>query len=148
MKDLLLSLFPSAGERTLMSVGAFVGAGYTYLVGDVHEAFLWLCAFMLADICSGIFASCKNGEWSSSKSAQGVIKKFILLWIVALGKGLDVICGTSFLQAAIIGSIAVTEFGSVVENLCRAGYTGLIPESVQNFLAQMKNRPISNGGQQ
>ena len=147
MRDLLLSFLPTAGERTLMSVGAFVGAGYTYLVGDVQEAFLWLCAFMLADICTGIFAACKNGEWCSKRSAKGIVKKCILLWIVALGKGLDVICGTSFLQAAIIGSIAVTEFGSVIENLCRAGYTGLIPESVQNFLAQMKERPLQGSRQ-
>ena len=147
MKEFLASFLPTLAGVKVALVGGSFGVAYAYLFGAVQEAFLWLCAFMLADICTGIFAACKNGEWCSRRSLKGIIKKFILLWIVALGKGLDVICGTSFLQAAIIGSIAVTEFGSVIENLCRAGYTGLIPENVQNFLAQMKERP-SQGSRQ
>lgn len=150
MKEFLASCLPTLAEVKVALVGGSFGVAYAYLFGAVHEAFLWLCAFMLADFITGHIAACKRGEWKSSIGLQGTLKKIMLLWIVALSKGLDVICGTHFLQSAVVMSIALTEFGSIIENQCRMGFTDIIPENVQRFLAEMKRRPLTNqnGGQQ
>lgn len=150
MKEFLASFLPTLAEVKVALVGGSFGVAYAYLFGAVHEAFLWLLGFMLTDFLTGHIAACKRGEWKSSIGLQGTLKKILLLWIVALSRGLDVICGTHFLQSAVVMSIALTEFGSIIENLCRMGFTDIIPENVQRFLAEMKHRPLTkqNGGQQ
>ena len=142
MKEFLISLIPTMQEKILLGIGGVLGTVYAYFFKDVQEAFLWFCGFVLLDYITGAWGACKNGEWSSKKGARGIMKKVLLVCIIAMGRGLDVVCGTGFIQSAIIGSLAINEFGSIIENLYYCGYSGLIPQKLQEFLAELKNRPI------
>ena len=78
---------------------------------------------------------CSRDAWSSSTGFKGIIKKAVIFSVVCVGNGLDQVLGTGgTLRNAAIAAYCVNEAGSILENLGRLGYTGLIPVKIKNAI--------------
>ena len=114
--------------------GALVGV-LTYAVGGIDVAVQWLFAFVVVDYLLGVAAACKTHVWSSSTGFKGIVKKAVIFSVVCVGNGLDQVLGTGgTLRNAAIAAYCVNEAGSILENLGRLGYTGLIPAKIKSAI--------------
>ena len=108
----------------------------------LREFFFDLLPSYLERIVLGIGA-CIGYVWAlafdSKKGANGLIKKFIILWLCALAHGLDVIIGITIIQQVFVGAFGLNEMMSIIENVGRV-HPGLVPQQVQSFLERLKNR--------
>ena len=88
---------------------------------------------ILLDYLTGTIAARHNGEWSSKKAREGITHKMGILLAILLGVVLDVaviaakeVLGWTFpyiglFTPLIALSYAVTEIGSIIENLQKMG---------------------------
>ena len=117
--------------------GALVGV-LTYAVGGIDVAVQWLFVFVVVDYLLGVAAACKTHVWSSSTGFKGIVKKAVIFSVVCVGNGLDQVLGTGgTLRNAAIAAYCVNEAGSILENLGRLGYTGLIPVKIKNAIKEI-----------
>lgn len=138
MLDLISEFMPRCYNLAVMVCSAVIGA-LSYAVGGIDVAVQWLLTFVALDYILGTFAACKKHGWSSSAGFRGIIKKVVIFMIVCLCNGLDQIIGSSgALRSAAILAYSVNEVGSILENLARLGYTGLIPAALQNSIKAVK----------
>ena len=128
------SVMPRVYSTAAFCWGALVGV-LTYAVGGIDVAVQWLFAFVVVDYLLGVAAACKTHVWSSSTGFKGIIKKAVIFSIVCVGNGLDQVLGTGgTLRNAAIAAYCVNEAGSILENLGRLGYTGLIPAKIKSAI--------------
>lgn len=138
--DFLCSLMPTEGEVVLMSIGAGIGAAATFAFGTIDDAIMWLLAFIAIDYMTGTAAAFKSGEWSSNTGFVGILKKFVIVSVVAMCHGLDAVCGTEIMRNAAVFAYCLNEFGSVVENLERLNMGKVIPPVIRRGLLQLKKK--------
>lgn len=138
--DFFCALIPAKGEAILMAVGAGIGAVATFAFGTIDDAVIWLFAFIATDYITGTAASFKLGEWSSPVGFVGLFKKFIILAVVSMCHGLDAVCGTELLRNVSIFAYCLNEFGSIIENIERLGFGGMIPNVLRRGLAQLREK--------
>ena len=128
------SVMPRVYSTAAFCWGALVGV-LTYAVGGIDVAVQWLFAFVVVDYLLGMAAACKTHVWSSSTGFKGIIKKAVIFSVVCVGNGLDQVLGTGgTLRNAAIAAYCVNEAGSILENLGRLGYTGLIPAKIKSVI--------------
>ena len=128
------SVMPRVYSTAAFCWGALVGV-LTYAVGGIDVAVQWLFVFVVFDYLLGIAAACKTHVWSSAKGFKGIIKKVVIFSIVCVGNGLDQVLGTGgTLRNAAIAAYCVNEAGSILENLGRLGYIGLVPAKIKNAI--------------
>lgn len=131
------SVMPRVYSTAAFCWGALVGV-LTYAVGGIDVAVQWLFAFMVVDYLLGVAAACKTHVWSSSTGFKGIVKKAVIFSVVCVGNGLDQVLGTGgTLRNAAIAAYCVNEAGSILENLGRLGYTGLIPVKIKNAIKEI-----------
>ena len=134
MLDLISEFMPRCYNLAVMVSSAVIGA-LSYAVGGIDVAVQWLFVFVVFDYLLGIAASCKTHAWSSAKGFKGIIKKAVIFSVVCVGNGLDQVLGTGgTLRNAAIAAYCVNEAGSILENLGRLGYTGLIPAKIKSAI--------------
>lgn len=137
--DFITEMIPNFLERIVLGIGACIGYVWALAFDNVHLAMEWFLVLMLSDYISGVYQALRLGEYDSKKGANGLIKKFIILWLCALAHGLDVIMGITIIQQVFIGAFGLNEMLSIIENVGRV-HPGLIPQQVQSFLERLKNR--------
>ena len=137
--DFITKMIPNFLERIVLGIGACIGYVWALAFDNVHLAIEWFLVLMLSDYISGVYQALRLGEYDSKKGANGLIKKFIILWLCALAHGLDVIIGTTIIQHVFIGAFGLNEMLSIIENVGRV-HPGLVPQQVQCFLERLKNR--------
>ena len=137
--DFITELIPNFLERVVLGIGACIGYVWALAFDNVHLAMQWFLVLMLSDYLSGVYQALRFGEYDSKKGANGLIKKFIILWLCALARGLDVIIGITIIQQVFIGAFGLNEMMSIIENVGRV-HPGLVPKQVQCFLERLKNR--------
>lgn len=131
------SVMPRVYSTAAFCWGALVGV-LTYAVGGIDVAVQWLFAFVVVDYLLGVAAACKTHVWSSSTGFKGIVKKAVIFSVVCVGNGLDQVLGTGgTLRNAAIAAYCVNEAGSILENLGRLGYTGLIPVKIKNAIKEI-----------
>ena len=131
------SVMPRVYSTAAFCWGALVGV-LTYAVGGIDVAVQWLFAFVVVDYLLGMAAACKTHVWSSSTGFKGIVKKAVIFSVVCVGNGLDQVLGTGgTLRNAAIAAYCVNEAGSILENLGRLGYTGLIPVKIKNAIKEI-----------
>lgn len=124
-----------------MAAGAAAGAAWSFLFGSIPgDALAWCLVFLGVDYLTGTWAACHLGEWSSATGYKGLLKKLVILGCIALCNGLDTIFGTTWIVTAAIGAVSLTELGSVLENITRAGFGSAIPQVVRDLLQIAKDR--------
>lgn len=134
MIDFFEQFMPRCYNLAMMLGSAAIGA-LSYAVGGIDVAAQWLFAFVVVDYLLGVAAACKTHVWSSSTGFKGIIKKAVIFSVVCVGNGLDQVLGTGgTLRNAAIAAYCVNEAGSILENLGRLGYTGLIPVKIKNAI--------------
>ena len=132
------SVMPRVYSTAAFCWGALVGV-VSYAVGGVDVAVQWLFTFMLIDYILGTLAACKTHAWSSATGFRGIIKKVIIFCVVAVCHGLDEVVGTGgALRSAAIIAYSINEVGSMLENLTRMGYGGIIPPVLQQSLQKIQ----------
>lgn len=132
------SVMPRVYSTAAFCWGALVGV-VSYAVGGVDVAVQWLFTFMLIDYILGTLAACKTHSWSSATGFRGIIKKVIIFCVVAVCHGLDEVVGTGgALRSAAIIAYSINEVGSMLENLTRMGYGGIIPPVLQQSLQRIQ----------
>ncbi len=142
IREILTGFVPTYLERIVLAIGGIIGWVWGMAFGDVHLAMAWFLTIMLSDYVSGVYRALRMGEYSSKTGLNGIIKKFLILWLCALAHGLDVIIGLTIIQSAFIGAFGFNEMLSIIENLGRV-HPGLIPEQIQNFLTELKTRGLA-----
>jgi len=139
MKEFFTSMLPTQLERAVLAIGAFVGWLWGMCFGACGLEAGWLCVLLFADYLTGLYGAFYFGEFRSDVGCRGIIKKFLILWVCALAKGLSVIIGLESIQMIFIGAFALNEMLSILENLGRV-HRGFVPEQLQHFLEQLKQR--------
>ena len=141
-------------ERICLMVGGGFGALWSFLFGPAGSTeLLWLLIFICADWATGVWLAAKTGTISSSAGFIGLMRKALILAVVALCHGVDVACGLTevSVEAICIGAYAINEAVSILENFCLLGYEKYIPVVVRRALEVVKEeqeKGIGNAGKE
>jgi toxin secretion/phage lysis holin len=143
MKNSILNflgeLKPDAMQQYLMSIGAALGLFVSVALGGIDSMIYALVALTITDLISGTIAAFKTGKWDSCVGFKGIAKKVAIFAFVGLANLVDVGIGYNHMfRQIIIGAYAVNEAGSILENIDLLGYSHLIPSSIRNGLARLK----------
>lgn len=125
-------------ETFLKWLSAEIFAGFGFLFGGMDGLLTALMAFMMMDYLTGIIVAVKEKKLSSEVGFYGLIKKGVMLSIVAIGHILDtqIIGGSSMLRSGAAGFFLANEGLSILEN---AGMLGIpLPKKLKTLLQQLK----------
>ena len=110
----------------------------SYCFGVVTPALELLLWCICLDVFVGVLASFVNPRlyFNSRKMFKGLVKKVVLLSIVAFSKHLDIMMNTDIICMTTCYFFIINEGMSVLEN---AGKCGLkLPKIIENSLEQLK----------
>ena len=116
---------------------AVVGAIGVKLLGGWDVLVYMLCIAMLLDYVTGVILALKNRKLSSSVGIDGILKKVMILCMVALAVVVDSVAGnTGAIRALVIMFYVGMEGISILENAVGAGLS--VPDKLREALAQLK----------
>ena len=137
-------LVEESAERVLLTAGGAMGAALSFAFGDVGPLLVWLLIFVVGDFTSGLAKAWVLSAYSSKKLFVGVAKKLSIFALVALAHGLDTIfepmIHIQIFQSITICAYAVGEFGSIIENLERAGLGDVVPAVLRRLVKTLDER--------
>ena len=141
MKEYMLDLIPHC-DRMLMTIGAAIGTAFSFLLGEVNDAFIWLLIFLFADWVTGFSAAWKNHEVCSNVGFKGIVRKLVIVGIVCLAHGLDVASGIKLISLRDVTMFAfcLNESISILENLGKLGYENAIPDVLRKAIKALHDR--------
>lgn len=131
---------PTDGEKFLMTIGGFVGGIFSFAVGGVDDAIIWLIILVIIDYFSGSIASFKCGIWCSERGFLGLFKKLFIFLVVTICNGIDKATGQDLLRNIAIFAYAVNEAGSIIENVERLGFGKWIPPFMRAGVKFLKDK--------
>ncbi len=141
-------------ETIKTSIAALLAAIFTVL-GKIAAPFAILCAMMVADYCTGLIKSWKNGTVSSSVGIKGILKKlgYALAIVAALGIDYVIDYAAEITEAtenypplfalAVIAWMTVNESISILENLTSIGVP--LPSFLIKAAKRLKQSVGKNG---
>lgn len=121
----------------LKSISGILFSGVCFLFGTPDNLFSVLVCFIVIDYITGICAGIYTKTLSSHKGAKGIMKKMVILSVVALSHMADLITGTEILRNAAIGFYIANEGLSILENAARTGVK--LPKKLIDVLEQLKS---------
>ncbi|MGN1422988.1 MAG: holin family protein [Oscillospiraceae bacterium] len=126
-------------DKLLDCCAAAVGAVVGFLYGEVTGLFWAMIAFMAVDYATGVLVAVLNRNLSSETGFRGLVKKFLILVLVAMGHIIDtyVIGSGSALMSAVMLFFIANEGVSIVENAVGLGLP--VPKKLREVLEQLKN---------
>lgn len=137
----ILELFKMGDyQKFLMTLGAMLGASFSFIVGGIDTPITWLIVLCIADYITGMIAAFKTGKWSSNTGFKGIIKKVIMFLLIGLCVAIDTTTKTNMLRDIAIFSYSLNEAGSILENIDRMGFSKYIPSFIKNGIEQLKNK--------
>ncbi|MDO5531444.1 phage holin family protein [Sutterella sp.] len=136
---------PTGYELYLAKVGAVLGALWGLALGKVEILVWWYLAVMVFDFVTGVWAACKNDVFSPEYFQHGLVKKFLVLAIICLARGLDVCLAFALFdfpvaQCAFLTAFMATDFASSTKNIEEAGYGDVLPPILKRLVASMPSR--------
>lgn len=127
-------------------VGAALAAVVTYVFGGADKWLFGLLVVMVLDYLSGVIAAILAHELSSRKGFAGILKKVLLLCIVAVSHIVDNATGAGgVLRALTIGFLLANECISVLENAGRCGIP--LPQKLLTVLEQLRDSGAKDSSQ-
>lgn len=101
---------------------------------------------MVLDYCSGVIAAVYNKELSSKVGFRGILKKLMMIVLVALAVCLDMILqmGEPWIRTVLISWFIINEAISILENAATGGL--LVPAFLKDLLMQYRDK--IEGGRQ
>ena len=92
---------------------------------------------ILLDMLTGVIKACLSHQLSSSEFRTGLLKKVLDYVLIVVAFSLDFLMGTEYLGNAVLYSLILMEFYSVVENV--ELYIPL-PEALKKVLNNLKEK--------
>lgn len=110
----------------------------SYCFGYITPALEFLLWCITLDIFIGTLASFVNPKlmFNSRKMFRGIVKKAVLLSVVAFSKHLDILMHTDIICMTVVYFFIVNEGMSVLENCGKCGLK--LPKIIENSLEQLK----------
>lgn len=137
-------VLPQGAERVLLAAGGTLGGALSFAFGDVGPLLIWLLIFVVGDFVTGLAGAWVHSAYSSKRLFVGVAKKLAIFALVALAHGLDTIFAPmiqiQIFQSITICAYAVGEFGSIIENLERAGLGDAVPPVLRRLVKTLDER--------
>lgn len=130
------ALLPVESEVEWGVAVSCAGTCFSYLIGwDTVIELLVLT--MIIDYITGVFAAYINPNLvlNSRKGFKGILKKIVILMLVALAHKLDQATGQSTIQSLVVWFFIGNEGLSILENAGKAGLP--IPAKLRNTLEQL-----------
>lgn len=119
-----------------LSIGAMI-----YLIGGKDDILTGLLLFMIFDYITGWIKAIKNKDLNSKKAVYGILKKFVILIIVAMSNRLDIIFHLTEkglnCRFVVICFYIGSEGLSILENATLIGVP--VPVKLKKILEQCKN---------
>lgn len=123
----------------MILMGGF-GSIMCFIFGPWTTAFQLLLVFMGIDYVTGILCAAifhnspktNHGGLSSSVGLKGIIRKVLILIMVAIAHLLDTLSGTNFLRDAVIITYICNESISILENMGEIGIP--IPKKIKDAI--------------
>ncbi len=117
---------------------SFCGVAVARFLGGWDMGLQVLVLFMIMDYMTGISRAYKDKELSSAIGIDGILKKIMILFIVAVAVGIDNVTGANgIIRQASIWFYIGMEGISIMENAARIGVP--IPEKIKDALLQIKD---------
>lgn len=134
-------------DKTVSGIIAVCGGTLSYLFGGWDMALKTLLIFMGFDYLTGIICAIKDKKLSSEIGFKGLLKKVMILIVVAVGVQVDNMTGVNGLVRSFVIFFYVSMEGiSILENAARMDVG--IPDKLREVLLQLKEgnkkEPTSN----
>lgn len=138
-------LLPKTVERALTILGGWIGLIWSATLQSVAPLAWWFAIFVLTDLITGVWAGVKTTGFSSKALYAGMFKKGIAFAIIILAHGLDVsfwyvLKNLPVFQSVVLCAYCCGEFGSIVENIERAGYGDALPPALRKIFLTLEKR--------
>lgn len=125
-------------DKITSSIIAVCGGLANYIWGGWDVALKTLLLFMLLDYITGLICATKNKQLSSVIGFNGILKKVMILIVVAVAVSVDAIMGVGGLTRSLVIFFYVSMEGiSILENAARMDVG--IPEQLKEILLQLKD---------
>ena len=118
---------------------AAIGAGLTWLFGGWSIALIALLIFIVVDYLTGVIYAVFKKELSSEIGFKGLLKKVIILAVLAVSALLDRLLGLEgyVCRTAVCYFYIANEGISILENAAKLGVP--VPDKIKSVLAQIKD---------
>lgn len=137
--EFLISIFErTKTEVNVMALCSAAGGLFSFMLGGVDAPVKALLILICLDYASGMVAAWKTGALSSNRGYKGVLRKVVIVLVVALANLLDTAMGMHTLRTMAVCGYAGMEGLSLIENMDRAGYGEYIPEFLRTKLQQLR----------
>lgn len=138
-------LLPRTVEGALTVIGGGLGLIWSAALQSVAPLIWWFAIFVAADTITGIWAGIKTTGFSSTRLYTGFVKKGLAFLIVTLAHGLDVnfwyfLKDLPVFQSITLCAYCCGEFGSIIENIERAGYGSALPPVLRKIFLSLEER--------
>lgn len=138
-------LLPKTVEGALTILGGWIGLIWSATLQSVAPLAWWFAIFVLTDLITGVWAGVKTTGFSSKALYAGMFKKGIAFAIIILAHGLDVsfwyvLKNLPVFQSIVLCAYCCGEFGSIVENIERAGYGDALPPALRKIFLTLEKR--------
>ena len=122
-------------KEAICTVTGLVGGVVSTLLGGFSQGLTALFICMVIDYVSGLVVAgvfhtspkTESGALQSNTCVKGIIKKIMVLCLVAIAHRIDIVVGSSYIRDAAIIGFMVNEIISIFEN---AGLMGIKLPSV------------------
>lgn len=124
------------------SIGSAVGICVTHLYGGWSMNIEYLVIAMIIDYISGVAASFFSSELylDSRVGFKGIVKKVLVLMMVAMGHIVDGVIGTELVMPMVLWFYMANECLSITENVANAGVP--IPRRLRATLRQVSEGKV------
>jgi phage-related holin len=138
-------LLPKTVEGALTILGGLIGLIWSATLQSVAPLAWWFAIFVLTNLITGVWAGVKTTGFSSKALYAGMFKKGIAFAIIILAHGLDVsfwyvLKNLPVFQSVVLCAYCCGEFGSIVENIERAGYGDALPPALRKIFLTLEKR--------
>ena len=118
-------------------VGSVIAGALTWLYGELNGMLIALLVAIVTDYITGIIKGAVKKKLDSNVGFIGILRKVLILVMVALAHLLDEAVGTGDTwRNMIIAFYLSNEFLSIIENCSACGLP--VPKGLKKFLADMK----------
>lgn len=130
-------------DKIISGIMGSLGAGVNYLYGGWDVALKTLIMFMVLDYITGIICAIKDKKLSSEIGFKGLLKKVVILIVVAVGVQADILINSGgVIRSLVIFFYASMEGISILENAARMDVG--IPEKLKDILLQLNDGKKGN----
>ena len=114
-----------------------------YLLGGIDAAMAALLIFIVFDYITGLTAACIAGEVSSKQGFKGILKKILVLVLVAVSVRIDELTNSGgVLRTLVIYYFVSNEGLSIIENLGKVGVP--IPQVLKRAIKELRKESNQN----